>query len=442
MKPIIYADATETFRLGVRHIHDYLAVPILPIVGALGLKGLPFDAGVRDSNVYGIVSRLHNLDAALAEAGIHNPNSPKQLESDLLRLGVPLSKRTASGAQYTVDLDVLGRIHHHYNVQRTPKFPYLPQLIERKRLEKARANLESLRACKDGKLRTALRSTGTETGRYSSAGLRWCGVCKTANHGTNLQNIAKNNAELGVNVKDCFVAPPGWVLWELDYSMLELRIMAYMAGVDKLITRMEDPAGDVHTANTHALFDGRYNDQLRTLAKNFFYALQYGGSEGAIQMALAKKGEYLEQAYIQQLMLRMFNEYPQIALWQQSVAVQIERWRKAGEPVVARNAYGGCRVLLSSDPLKEFLSTQIQGTAAYTMSFALLRLHNSGHDAPLIGQIHDAFLGCSREQDVECDIARVKSEMERECWLNGRLVKLPAEAKAGKVWSQLKKIEV
>lgn len=439
-------------RLGVRQIHDHLALRLLPIVQDLGNAGMPFEPLVRDKIVYDVEQRIARLDEHLAECGLSNASSSKVLERELLGLGVPLNKRTASGNAFTVDLDVLGRIHHHYNVERKPKFPFLPALMERKRLEKARANLESLRPCLDGKLRTALRSTGTETGRYSSAGLRWCNRCKLPQHGTNLQNLGKNNKELGVNVKDCFVAPPGYVLWELDYSMLELRLMAYLAGVAKLITRMEDPAGDVHTANTHALFDGRYSETLRTLAKNFFYALQYGGSEGAIQIALAKKGEYLEQAYIQGLMLKIFTEYPEIALWQQETAKFIERRRKADEPVIAYNAYGGCRVLLSNDPLKEFLSTVVQGTAAYTMSFALLRLSEEAR-APLVIQVHDAFVGCSREQDALEDMRVVKAEMEREVWLNGRFAVLPADGKMSYAvkdifgrevhrWSDMRKVEL
>lgn len=445
-------------RLGVRQVHDHLALPLLPLVQDLGQAGLPFDATVRDRMVYdlagsdGAGGRIGVLDRELAAHGLSNPSSNKVLERELLALGVPLSKRTASGNAFTVDLDVLGRIHHHYNVERKPKFPFLLALMERKRLEKARANLESLRPCLDGKLRTALRSTGTETGRYSSAGLRWCNRCKQPSHGTNLQNLGKNNKELGVNVKDCFVAPAGYVLWELDYSMLELRLMAYLANVEKLIARMEDPNGDVHTANTHALFDGRYSDTLRTLAKNFFYALQYGGSEGAIQIALAKKGEYLEQAYIQGLMLKIFTEYPEIALWQQGTAKFIERKRKADEPVVAYNAYGGCRVLLSNDPLKEFLSTVVQGTAAYTMSFALLRLTEEARE-PLVIQVHDAFVGCSPEERALDDMRAVKAEMEKPIWVGNRFAVLPADGKIShpvddifgrKVhrWSDMQKVDL
>jgi hypothetical protein len=75
------------------------------------------------------------------------------------------------------------------------------------------------------------------------------------------------------------------------------------------------------------------------------------------------------------------------------------------------------------------------------MSFALLRLARQGWDAPLLGQIHDAYLGMSREQDLERDVSRVKQEMERPVWIADRFAVLPAEAKYARVWSQLKKAE-
>lgn len=427
-----------TLHLHTRQIHDHLALPLLPLVQDLGLKGLPFDQGVRNALIAKTNGRLLALDFELQGAGITNANSSKVLNADLLKLGVPLSKKTASGQQFTVDLDVLGRIHHHYNTQTTsPKFPFLPVLIARKRLEKARANLVSLVPCLDGKLRTALRSTGTETGRYSSAGLRWCNTCKQPSHGTNLQNIAKNNSELDLNVKDCFVAPPGWVLWEIDYSMLELRIMAYLAHVPKLIERMESPGGDVHRANTLALFDGRYDDKLRTLAKNFFYAMQYGGSEQAIQIALAKKGEYLEQEYIRHLMVKLYDEYPEIALWQQRENAECA----AAQPRIVRNAFGGVRILLGKDPSKEWLSTRIQGTAGFLMSFTLLRM-NEDVRRPLIANIHDAYLGISPVERAKTDIQNVMNVMQEPAWIGDRFVTFPCDAKIGEKWSDMKAVRL
>lgn len=427
-----------SLHVGTRQIHDYLGLPLLPLVNELGMKGLPFEAGIRDTMVKQIEQRLMSIDFELYGYGVTNANSPRQLNVDLLKLGVPLTKQTASKTQYTVDLDVLGRIHHHYNSDPLkPLFPFLPALITRKRLEKARANLESLRPCLDGRLRTALRSTGTETGRYSSATLRWCGLCKQPNHGTNLQNIAKNNKELGVNVKDCFVAPPGWVLWEIDYSMLELRIMAYLANVPKLIARMESKDGDVHRANTLALFDGRYDDKLRTLAKNFFYAMQYGGSEQAIQMALAKKGEYLEQSYIRGLLFKIYTEYPEIALWQQRENAECA----AAHPKIVRNAFGGARVLLGVDPSKEWLSSRVQGTAGYLMSFTLIRMREEVR-RPLIANIHDAYLGMSPVERAHDDIRAVMAKMQSPVWLPGRFAVFPCDAKMGERWSEMKAVEL
>lgn len=425
-------------RVGTRHIHDYLGLPLLPRVNELGLKGLPFRSDIRDAMVKDINARLWTIDSELSEAGITNANSSKALNYDLLKLGVPLSKQTESGAQYVVDLDVLGRIHHYHNMQSGQmRFPFLPTLMQRKRMEKARANLESLRQCKDGRLRTALRSTGTETGRYSSATLKWCPLCKQPDHGTNLQNIAKNNKEIGVNIRDCFVAPPGWVLWEIDYSMLELRIMAYLANVPKLITRMESKDGDVHKANTLALFDGRYDDKLRTLAKNFFYTMQYGGSEQAIQMGLAKKGEYLEQAYIRGLLMKIYVEYPEIALWQQRENAECA----AAHPKIVRNAFGGARILLGTDPSKEWLSSRVQGTAGYIMSFTLVRMDDETR-RPLIANIHDAYLGMSPVDRAHEDIRRVMDEMEQPVWLGNRFAVFPCDAKIGATWSTMKSIDI
>ncbi len=422
--------------LGTRQIHDHYALPLVRRVQDLGLRGLPFDQGVRDSMVKSIEKRLQALDFELFGSGITNANSSKALNDDLLRLGVPLTKQTASKTQFTVDLDVLGRIHHHYNASSAnPKFPFLPTLIERKRLEKARANLESLRPCKDGKLRTALRSTGTETGRYSSARLRWCGVCKEPYHGTNLQNIAKNNEELGVNVKDCFVAPPGWVLWEIDYSMLELRIMAYMANVPKLIERMETPGVKIHKEHTLEWFDGQYNETLYTLSKNGFYGMQYGGSEAALQMAFAKKGVYLDQDFIRKFMMKVFSTYPEMALWQQRETAECAR----SNPKVVRNAFGGARILLGMDPSKEWLSSRVQGTAGHLMSFTLIRMDEDTR-RPLIANIHDAYLGLSPVERVHEDIAAVKAVMEYPVWLEDRFAVFPCEAKMGERWSDMKAV--
>ena len=424
--------------LGVRQLHDHLALPLLPLVQDLGLRGIPFRADVRDTLVRECESRISVLDLELFGAGITRPNSPRALGTELVALGVPLEKRTQGGTQLVTDLDVLRRIDHHYNSGEHPKFPFLKPLVLRKKLEKARANLTSIVPCKDGRVRTALRSTGTETGRYSSARLGWCPVCKEAMHGANVQNFAKNDTETGINVRDCFVAEPGWTFVELDFKALEMRIMAYLANVRLLIERLES-GEDLHKIHAMELFDGRYNDALRTLAKNHFFAMQYGGSEQAIQMALSKKGEYLEQAFILSLMQKVFRMYPEMPAWQVRMGVYLADCEKRRAPKVVRNAFGRCRVLLGSDPLKEALSTQIQGTAADVMSFALLRT-GCWSLGFLVAQIHDAFLAYVPEKHAGALRAELRQEMEREVWLGDRFVRFPVDAKLGTTWSEMRAV--
>jgi len=428
--------------LGVAHIHR-MGLALLPRVQRLGLQGLPMDNGRRLQLIQWSAQMLADLDMELTTAGIMDAGSGKQLSRDLRALGVPLEKKTPGG-EFVTDLDVLRRIHHHFNEVRPsdPKFPFLPLLIKRKKLEKTRANLTSMIPCKDGRLRTALRSTGTETGRYSSARLGWCQKCNQPNHGCNLQNPAKKDESFPIidpegkehHLREIIVAPQGEQLIEWDYHMLELRTLAYLANVRRLIERLEEGA-DIHAENEKALFDTQGVN--RTLAKNFVFASLYGGGKVAIQIALSRKGIYLEQALIEELQSKLFQVYPEIAAWQIAVGADMDAARHRSVPVIVRNAFGRVRVLLGSEPHKEGLATINSGTAADIMSFNLLRFPEHVFSRLSI-QIHDAFLGHAPNQSIPALASEVKEIMEREVWLGQRFVKFPVEIKVGSSWDNMK----
>lgn len=444
--------------LGVRMIHDYLGLPLLPRVQRLGLQGLPMDNARRLQLIGWAAQMLADMDMELSQVGIRDAGSGKQLSADLRALGVPLEKKTPGG-EFVTDLDVLRRFHHHFNEVRPsdPKFPFLVPLIKRKKVEKTRANLTSMIPCRDGRLRTALRSTGTETGRYSSAKLGWCQVCNQAGHGTNLQNIAKKDESFPLthekgdpkcwrdeddesdecngehHLREVFKAPRGEQLISWDYHMLELRTLAYLANVRGLIANLE--AGvDIHNENEQALFGT--SGVNRTLAKNFVFASLYGGGKVAIQIALSRKGIYLEQALIEELQAKLFQVYPEIAAWQISVGAAMDQARGQRVPVLVRNAFGRVRVLLGSEPYKEGLATINSGTAADIMSFNLLRFpeHVFKH---LCIQIHDDFVGQATNQRIPSLAAEVKEIMESDVWMAGRFVKFPVEVKVGQSWDAM-----
>lgn len=429
--------------LNCRQLHDHLALPLLPLVAEIGLRGLPFDGAKRQAMVADLERRIADCDTELFAAGISKPNSPMAVSRALVERGVPLTRKTEAGKQFITDLDVLCRLDHNYNnTGLAPKYPVLKPLILRRRLEKARENLMAYVPCDDSKIRTSLRSTGTATGRFSSSRLGWCPICRKKGHGMNLQNVSKNNPEIGVNVRDVFAAPPGYVYVEHDYSGLELRVMAYIAGDEKMISRFENNE-DLHRIHAEMLFEGRYDSKLRTLAKNFFYAWRGGGKEQAIQVALAKKGEYLEQSVLREYIQKMDREYSRTVAWQHNRATLLAFQRAHKQPQLVYNAFGRPRLLLGYDPLKDALANEIQATAADIMNFCILRLsRNPGVWPYIVLQVHDSLVGVVPKARCESYCAAVKAEMERPVWMCERSIVYPVEAKVGERWSEMEEVKL
>ncbi len=449
--------------LNARQIHDYLALPLLPIVQEIGLRGLPIDGPRRTAMLDNLRERIGLLDLGLGRWGITDANSDRKLGWKLRELGVPLTAMTEKKTQFKLDAEILGKLNWTWNTQREargkpPKFPFLPDLIARSRLAKARENITALGVCNDGLLRTALKSCHTRTARYASAGFGrknrpgYCPICREwGEHGTNLQNVSRGCSLCGlsptacvcpgggIHIKSLFTAFPGWTLGEWDYAALELRIMAYRIGSDKLIGRLER-GDDLHTLHAQLMFPGlEINKRRRTLAKNFIYAIRGAGGDRAVQIALAKKEEYVEQSDIAGWRRAIFAEYPEIPAWIEEVNGMLDLQRTAGNRRVIRNGFGRPRVLLGYDPLKEALANEISGTAAEIMNFVALRLAYEYPDVMerVAMQVHDSFIIHAPRDEFAGVMRTVKEEMERTVWHWGRAVVYPAEAKAGERWSEL-----
>jgi len=449
--------------LNCRQIHDYLGLPLLPIVQDIGLRGLPIDLSRQSDMLMGLTARLAALDAALARDGIFDANSNAKLAFQLRERGVPLTERTEGGTQFKVDAEVLGKKNWEWNTSReaagkVPRFPFLIPLLQRARLSKARENIQSLGVCNDGLLRTALKACHTKTARYASSGFGrknkpgFCPVCRTwGAHGTNLQNISRGCSICGsapakcrcegggIHIKSLFTSWPGWRLGEWDYAALELRVMAYRISSTKLIERLENGV-DLHTLHANLMFPGlEITTRRRTLAKNFIYAVRGGGGNRAVQQVLAKQGEYVELSEIQGWRLAIFSEYPEIEAWinETAAALSLQGW--LGHRRVLYNAFGRPRVFLGYAPLKEALAFEISGTAADIMNFVALRLAYYQPDVMqyIAMQVHDSFIIHAPEEEFAPTMLAVKREMERTVLHWDRDVVYPAEAKAGERWSHL-----
>lgn len=447
--------------LNCRHIHDYLALPLLPIVQEIGLRGLPIDLAAQDALRANLAERIGLVDLRLGGYGFTQLNSDRQLGNQLRALGVPLTQMTPGGSQYQVDAEILGKKNWEHNTRhpdKPAKFPFLPDLIARSRLAKALENLNSLGVCNDGLLRTALKSCHTRTARYASSGFGrknkpgYCPVCQTwGEHGTNLQNISRGCSLCGsaasgcscpgggVHIKSVFTAWPGWRLGEWDYAALELRIMAYRIRSTKLVSRLEN-GDDLHTIHANLMFPGlEITKRRRTLAKNLIYAIRGAGGNKAVQSVLAKQGEYIETSEIEGWRRAIFAEYPEIPAWIEETSTMLGVQRNAGERRVIRNGFGRPRVLLGYEPLKEALANEISATGADIMNFVALRL---AYEQPEIMnrvamQIHDSFIVHAPEAEFDTVMSALKREMERTVLHWDQAVTYPVEAKAGDRWSHL-----
>jgi len=181
------------------------------------------------------------------------------------------------------------------------------------------------------------------------------------------------------------------------------------------------------------------NKRRRTLAKNFIYAIRGAGGNRAVQIALAKKDEYVEQSEIAGWRRAIFAEYPEIPTWSAETEQMLSVQRSAGERRVIRNAFGRPRVLLGYEPLKEALANEISGTGAEIMNFVALRLayYHPEVMERVCMQIHDSFIVHAPCDEFAGAMRVVQEEMERAVWNWDRMVVYPAEAKAGDRWSEL-----
>jgi DNA polymerase I-like protein with 3'-5' exonuclease and polymerase domains len=446
--------------LHCRVIHDVLSMPLIPIVGEIGMRGIPIDTALRDDMIFNLMLKQGERAASLRRDGITEFGSRMRLGHQLKSLGVPLTVFTEGGAQYKTDLEIFGRLNHRLNTLRErdgkpPKFPFLKELIDHARLTKAKSNMEALCPCQDGLLRTRLQSSITATARYASSGWGrknrpgFCPTCRVwARHGTNLQNIPKDNLELGINVKDVFVPSPGWMLGELDYRAYELMIQAKWMKCQKLINRLTEPGADPHTyhARVHwgpKEFDAFPKDarkRRRATMKNVIYGMRGGGGDKALLSAMAKKDEFFSLDEMAAFRATIFKEYPEMLATLVSLDASLKAQLKRGERRVVYNALGRPRVLCGRSPEKEAIATIVSGTGAEIMNCVIKRLavYHPWALQYVVMQIHDSIVVHAPKDIFPAVMDRVAIEMSSPVWQWGEFVTYGVDMKASDVsWAAM-----
>jgi len=348
-----------------------------------------------------------------------NIGSPKQLSYILFeKLGLPTARKTKSG--YSTDADVLANL--------APENPIVEKvLLYRQYTKLISTYCEGLakEIAEDGRIHTTFIQTETRTGRISSAE-------------PNLQNIPVRT-ELGRQLREFFVAEPGYVLLDADYSQIELRVLAAVAGDENMKAAFASGL-DIHTKTASEVFglpEVMINSTLRSRAKAVNFGIVYGigaySLSRDIGVTVAEADRYIKN---------YLAAYPAIA---EFLTDTVEQAKKDG---FVSTYFGRRRPLpelgSSNMNIRNFgeraaKNTAIQGTAADIIKIAMIRvakrLKDEGLKARLILQIHDELIVEAPTDEADFAAVILKEEMERAAELG---VSLAADVSSGQNWLQAK----
>jgi DNA polymerase-1 len=405
---------------------DALEMPLVHILADMEMAGVALDVPFLRQMSADLGERLGQIEGQIyAEVGMpFNLNSPQQLSSalfDTLKIEPPdRSARTATGF-YSTSADILETLRG--------KHPVVDLVLEYRELSKLRSTyLEALPQQVNpvtGRVHTSFNQTGSVTGRIASSD-------------PNLQNIPIRT-ELGRQVRRAFIAAPGHVLLGVDYSQIELRIVAHMAQDEAMLAAFHANQ-DIHATTAAAIYNvplAAVDKDQRRRAKAVNFGLIYGMSPFGLtrysDLTLAEAEDFVS-AYFRQFpgVKSYLDGMRRLATEQGYVETLLGRRRyfPALKTLTDRNQRGREE--------REAINAPIQGTAADIMKIAMIRLPGAlaqaGLSARMILQVHDELvLECTPEE-----LARTASLVQQVMAEAYPLrVSLQTEARYGQNWGQM-----
>ena len=348
-----------------------------------------------------------------------NINSPKQLGEILFgEMGLPGGKKTKTG--YSTSADVLEKL--------APEQPVIRDILEYRTLAKLKSTYaDGLSAFikEDDRIHTNFNQTITATGRISSTE-------------PNLQNIPMR-MEIGRKIRKVFIPKEGCVFVDADYSQIELRILASLAGDEELIAAYRENQ-DIHRSTASKVFHVPFEevtDLQRRNAKAVNFGIVYGISSFGLSQDLS-----ISKKEAQQYIEDYFAMYPAVHEYLESVK---EYAKKTGYSVTAFGRRRPIPELKNSNFMQRSfgervaMNAPIQGTAADVIKMAMIRVYDrllkEGLEARMILQIHDELLIEAPEKEKEKVMAILEEEMPGAADFP---VKLEAEAHWGMDWYETK----
>ena len=436
------ADADHTLRLeeplrnalearNAMPLYRSLEMPLIPVLIEMERRGIRVDVeALHDlSRVFG--ARLIEIEKAIYDSVGYpfNINSTQQLSVALfqeLKLDPPPNAKKTTAGLYSTAADVLEEMSGMH--------PVIDLILENREIAKLKSTyVDALPLAvhpQTGRVHTSFNQAGTVTGRLASSS-------------PNLQNIP-TRTELGRKVRAAFIPEEGWTLLSVDYSQIELRIIAHLSQDENMLSAFR--AGqDIHSATAAAIYGvsslGEVTKEMRRHAKAINFGLIYGmssfGLSRSTSLSRQDAGEFVKI---------YFRRFPRIQTYLDALKNQ------AGEQGFVETMMGRRRYFpnlrtqmnrnLRAREEREAINAPIQGSAADIMKKAMIALHarlnESKLRARLLLQVHDELMLECPSDELDDTRRLVQETMENAVELS---IPLTTEARSGANWGELEAID-
>ncbi len=407
-----------------------IEMPLVGVLADMEQNGIKLDVKLLNRLSGEVEISLKDLEQEIYKltGQTFNINSPKQLKEvlfDKLQINTFGVKKIKTGLSTAAgELEKLVGQH-----------PVIPKLLEFRELSKLQSTylltLPLLVNKKTGRLHTSYNQTIAATGRLSSID-------------PNLQNIPVRGEGVGSEVRKAFVAADGYKLLSLDYSQIELRIVAHLSG-DKKMQEVFKSGEDIHTKTAMEIFGveaDKVTKDMRRDAKTINFGILYGVSS----FGLSSRIQEMSIGGAKDFIKKYFAAFPKVEEYLEQIKLQV---REAG---FVRNEIGRIRkfpeikssqFFIRAAAERAAINFPIQSLAADVIKVAMINLYPEIKDIKseikLLLQVHDELVFEVKEDKVDYWAKKIKPIMENAISLS---IPINTEAKAGDNWGEMEEINL
>ncbi len=419
---------------GFTKIFHEIEMPLVRVLGTIEENGVLLDKnlfGRLEVEAAGKITELEKEIYALAghEFNINSPTQMKVVIFDELQLspdeGV-VRKRTKTGLSTAAgELEKMRKTH-----------PIIGKILEYRELAKLQSTyitaIPDMVSRRDNRLHASFNQTVAATGRLSSSN-------------PNLQNIPVSSEGIASEIRNGFIAGPGNTLLSIDYSQIELRVVAHLSG-DQTMSRIFSTAEDIHTGTAMQIFNledpKQVTKEMRRDAKTINFGVLYGVSS----FGLSERIESMSRADAGAFIKRYFEAFPKVDSFLKEVIAEAHK-KGYVENELGRKRYmpeiNSSQHMIRAGAERAAINMPVQSLAADIMKIAMNHIAEQfdirSKELKMILQVHDELVFEVQEDKVKQFAKEIHTIMERAYPLK---VPLVAEVKIGKRWGDMQRAEI